>query len=57
MDIPEQDYRRIEESIHSDDSPVGIDARKAHVMILHKLEKIESRLERLEARLGEAGED
>jgi hypothetical protein len=51
MEVPEQDYRRIEQSIHSEESPVGIDAKKTHVMILHKLEQIEARLRRLEEEL------
>jgi hypothetical protein len=46
-----QDYRRIEAQITSADSPVGIDAKKTHVMILMKLEAIEQRLARLEAGL------
>lgn len=51
MDVPEEDYRRIAESIHSEESPVGIDAEKTHVVILHKLEAMEERLRRLEERL------
>ena len=50
-DIPEPDYRAIAEQIASDESPVGIDAKKTHVMILHKLAKIEERLTKLEATL------
>lgn len=42
------DYRRIEAEIASDASPVGIDAKKTHVLILAKLESIERRLDRLE---------
>ena len=49
MEVPDDAYERIEQSISSDDSPVGIDAKKTHVMILHKLEQIEARLQRLEA--------
>ena len=37
-----------EELIASDASPVGIDAKKTHVIIIHKLVQIEERLERLE---------
>lgn len=48
MDVPEKDYQRIAQAIHSEQSPVGIDAKKTHVMILHKLEQIEERLRRLE---------
>jgi hypothetical protein len=51
MEIPEQDYKRIADQIYSEKSPVGIDAQKTHVMILHKLEQIEARLKRLEAAL------
>ena len=45
-----EDYQRIAREIASDASPVGIDAKKTHVMILHKLERIERRLAALEAR-------
>ena len=48
MEISEADYKRIAALIHSDQSPVGIDAKKTHVLILHKLEEIESRLQALE---------
>jgi hypothetical protein len=34
---------------------VGIDAKKTHVMILHRLGEIEKRLERLERLAGERG--
>jgi len=47
-------WAAIEEEIASDQSPVGIDAKKTHVMILLMLERIEARLERLEARVGGA---
>lgn len=50
FDIPDDVYREIESQIASDDSPVGIDAKKTHIVILHKLLEIERRLERLEAR-------
>lgn len=42
------DYQRIEREIASDTSPVGIDAKKTHVLILAKLESIERRLDALE---------
>ena len=47
-EISPSDYSEIEELIVSEDSPVGIDARKTHVIIIHKLLQIEQRLERLE---------
>lgn len=48
VDIPDEEYRRIEKLIESDASPVGIDAKKTHIIILHKLIEIERRLEALE---------
>ena len=50
MQVPDEVYRQISDVISSDSSPVGIDAKKTHIMILHKLMQIEQRLERLEAR-------
>lgn len=47
--IPDDVYREIAEAISSDTSPVGIDAKKTHVMILHSLARIEERLRRIEA--------
>ena len=46
--IPRAEYERIEKMIASDQSPVGIDARKTHIIILHKLRQIERRLDELE---------
>ena len=37
MEIPQETYRAIENEIASDSSPVGIDAKKTHIMILHQL--------------------
>ena len=51
MEIPESDRERIAALIHSDASPVGIDAKKTHVLILHKLEQLERRLAEIEQRL------
>lgn len=49
IEIPREDYEAIEKLIASTDSPVGIDAKKTHVLILHKLMEIERRLTALEA--------
>lgn len=49
--MSESEFERIAKDIHSDSSPVGIDAKKTHVLILAKLEDIQQRLERLEKRL------
>lgn len=43
----------IEELIASDASPVGIDAKRTHVIIIRKLMQIEERLARLEASIGD----
>ena len=42
-------YEEIAKVIHSDESPVGIDAKKTHILILNKLMQIEQRLAQLEA--------
>jgi hypothetical protein len=55
MEIPKEEYERIEREIASAESPVGIDAKKTHVMILHRLGEIEKRLERLERLASERG--
>ncbi len=49
--IPPSDYREIEALIASDDSPVGIDAKKTHIIILHKLLEIERRINKIERML------
>jgi len=48
MEIDEKTYNEIAELIHSDQSPVGIDAKKTHILILHKLTQIEKRLDAIE---------
>ena len=48
--IDEKTYAEIAEMIHSDSSPVGIDAKKTHILILHKLSQIEKRLDAIEKR-------
>ena len=47
-EVSASDYAKIEALIASDDSPVGIDAKKTHVIIISKLLQIEERLDRLE---------
>ncbi len=46
--ITTADPATIEALIASDSSPVGIDAKKTHIIIISKLVQIEQRLERLE---------
>ena len=48
FDIDKETFDKIAEMIHSDKSPVGIDAKKTHILILHKLMEIEKRLDALE---------
>lgn len=50
FDVPQKDFDAIAEMIASESSPVGIDAKKTHILILHKLCEIEERLARLEGR-------
>jgi hypothetical protein len=49
--VPPAEYGDIAAALASADSPVGIDAKHTHVLILHALERIERRLSALEARL------
>jgi len=51
MTEAEDEAQRIEALIASEASPVGIDAKKTHVLIIQKLLEIERRLERIESRL------
>lgn len=51
LHIEKDVYDEIAKEIHSDKSPVGIDAKKTHVLILEKLINIEERLKRLESKL------
>lgn len=51
LDVDPKTYEAIAREIQSDQSPVGIDARKTHIIILDKLLQIEKRLEALEQQL------
>jgi hypothetical protein len=53
LDVPPDIFTSIEREISSEASPVGIDAKRTHIIILHKLQEIEERLKRIEARLDE----
>lgn len=52
MQIPKETYDRIADLIGSDESPVGIDAKKTHIIIIDKLTRIEKLLEELVGRGG-----
>ena len=51
MDIDQETYDQIADLIHSDSSPVGFDAKRTHVYIIHMLQNIQRRLDDLEQRL------
>lgn len=48
IEIPKEQYEEISKTIHSETSPVGIDAKKTHIIIIQKLLDIERRLAKLE---------
>jgi hypothetical protein len=48
LEVDNDKKTQIEKVISSDDSPVGIDAKKTHIIIINKLVEIEKRLETLE---------
>jgi hypothetical protein len=52
FNVSPEEEQALADLITSADSPVGIDAKKTHILILHKLLAIEQRLSRLEERLG-----
>lgn len=47
-EITPEEYEAIARLIGDEASPVGIDAKKTHIIIIHKLLSLERRLERLE---------
>jgi len=51
LDVDPKTFEAIAREIQSDESPVGIDAKKTHIIILDKLLQIEKRLEALEQQL------
>ena len=48
LDVEADKKEEIGNVITSEDSPVGIDAKKTHIIIINKLLEIEKRLENLE---------
>jgi len=48
LDVEDDIKSQIEKVITSEDSPVGIDAKKTHIIIINKLVEIEKRLDALE---------
>lgn len=50
LEVDDDKKEEIGNAITSPDSPVGIDAKKTHIIIINKLIEIERRLENLEKR-------
>ena len=48
FNIDPKDYEEIAAAIHSDASPVGIDAKKTHILILNALSQLNEKVDRLE---------
>ena len=48
LEVENEKKAEIEKVISSKDSPVGIDAKKTHTIIINKLIEIEKRLDKLE---------
>lgn len=51
MEKDQDKYMRIGKEIHSDSSPVGIDAKKTHILILMQLEKLQEQMNELSTKL------
>ena len=51
LNVEPEQYQAILEEIESEESPVGIDAKKAHIIIIQKLLELEERLDRIEEKL------
>ena len=51
LKVEKETYDTIAKEIHSDKSPVGIDAKKTHILILEKLIQLENRLKQIEAKI------
>ncbi|MBL4656880.1 MAG: hypothetical protein JKX73_02685 [Flavobacteriales bacterium] len=51
FEVDPKTYEEIAQVIHSDSSPVGIDAKKTHIIILNKLQELTERMERIERKL------
>jgi len=51
FEVDPKTYEEIAQLIHSETSPVGIDAKKTHIIILNQLQQLNHRLERMEERM------
>ena len=48
LNIDADEYDQIAKEIHSDSSPVGIDAKKTHILILKQLLLLHERLDQIQ---------
>ena len=55
MKISEKEYAEIEKLIGSEESVVGIDAKKTHIIIIQMLRELTVKVERLEKRIERTG--
>ena len=53
LEVEKQTFEEIAKVIHSDASPVGIDAKKTHILIIKILSDINKRLDKIEKTLNE----
>ena len=54
FEVDAKTYEEIAKVISSDESPVGIDAKKTHILILNKLQELSARLERIEKQMAKS---
>lgn len=52
-EISDTAYKEIEQAIGSEQSVVGIDAKKTHIIIIHMLQQIQQKIDSLEQRMGQ----
>ena len=53
FEIKKETYDEIAKVIESDNSPVGIDAKKTHIIILKMLSEMNERLRNMEGKINE----
>ena len=53
FEVDETTYNKLAAVIHSDASPVGIDAKKTHILILNALAQINEKVDRLEKEIAQ----
>lgn len=53
LDSSDPEFKKIDSIISSEESVVGIDAKKTHIIIIHMLNQIEARLDSIESRLND----